>query len=218
MNRWRRWFRPRNQKLRRFKLYDLNGKLTCSWKNELWEQLLIEEYVESEDVVLEIGANIGRSSILINKILDNKKYHVCLEPVKDIFKVLLKNKRLHNCKFNAVCGTLSFDKLKIKSCDESSSISDQGEVTENFNLSELVNIINKDFTVIFADCEGCLPNILIEFPELFVNLKKVILETDRPDLCDYDSMYELLIKNGFVRKFNHRPFAWPISFEAWVKV
>ena len=96
-----------------FKLFTYNGpphkseNLIMNYDYEVQEQALLNKYLLPDDRVLELGGNIGTSSILIDKILNNKKQHVTVEPNLDIVKTLERNKDLNNCNFEIVPGIIS---------------------------------------------------------------------------------------------------------------
>ena len=52
------------------------------------------------DIVLEIGGNIGSTSLIIADKLSNSKNLVVIEPSKKATKQLRKNKKQHNHNFN----------------------------------------------------------------------------------------------------------------------
>ena len=73
MRRWRRWYKKSCEQLKKFKLYNLSNELIKNQSTELMEQLFLQQYVKPNDSVLQLGANIGTSCILVDKLLDDKK-------------------------------------------------------------------------------------------------------------------------------------------------
>ena len=74
---------------------------------ELPEQELLFRYIRGDAKVLEFGGNIGRSSIVISKLLDNPQDHVVLESDPKIAAQLEKNRRANGCGFVVVNAALS---------------------------------------------------------------------------------------------------------------
>jgi len=205
MRRWRRWYKKSLEELKKFKLYNLKGELLENLATERMEQLFLHEFVKPSDSVLQLGANIGTSCILVDKLLDNRKMNVCLEPIEEVFDVLVKNKEYNDCGFIPVLGLLSSEKnVKIQKHGkdlDSSFVSKDGELGVNtYTLSELESIINSKFSVLFMDCEGCFIQVLLDFPEILDDLRMVIVEKDRIHELDYSGCDEKLVGAGFKKK------------------
>ena len=73
---------------------------------------------------------------------------------------------------------------------------EKGKIVKNYDFKKLNTKYN--FTVLFADCEGCLEIFFDEFPESLKVFKKIIFEKDREEDCNYNKIIKLLKKNGFV--------------------
>nr|QFG74480.1 MAG: hypothetical protein [Megaviridae environmental sample] len=186
-----------------FSLYSYNGpphyshELIKSTSYETTEQALLLYYLEEADNVIELGANIGTSSILISKILKNsEKQHVAVEPNIDILKVLEKNKILNKSKFNIIPGIVSPKGdfylegdgwgghiVKYKT----------DRKVKTFDFYELDAEYN--FNVLFADCEGSLKQLLTDYPNIHKNLRLVIYERD--GVCNYSVVDSYFHNNKF---------------------
>ena len=57
---------------------------------EYTEQRLSCKYINENDIVLEIGGNMGRNALVISNILNNDKNLVTLEPNKEFADKLLE--------------------------------------------------------------------------------------------------------------------------------
>lgn len=205
MKRWRRWYKKSCEQLKRFKLYNLENELIENTSTELMEQLFLQQYIKPTDSVLQLGANIGTSCILVDKLLNDKKVNVCLEPIKEIYDVLVKNKEYNDCGFIPVLGLLSNEKSvkmnKHGSNLEGSFVSKDGELdVTSLTLSELESMVNSKFSVLFMDCEGCFIQVLNDFPEILKDLRMIIIEKDRLNELDYSECDEKLIVAGFKKK------------------
>jgi tRNA1(Val) A37 N6-methylase TrmN6 len=65
----------------------------------------IERLSKKSDIIVDVGANIGKYSILACKLNPNAKVFG-IEPEKENFEILEKNKKLNNCEnleFDANC-------------------------------------------------------------------------------------------------------------------
>ena len=86
----------------------INLKLNCgSLLDEIPEQLMVINYLKSDDKVLEIGSNIGRNTLVISSILNDSMNLVTLESDYNICKQLIENKNINNFKFNIENSALS---------------------------------------------------------------------------------------------------------------
>jgi hypothetical protein len=66
------------------------------------ERTLIKKYIKPHHLVLELGGNIGTTSCLINKIIDNKSSHVVSEIDQFFRTCLYKHKIINNCQFSII--------------------------------------------------------------------------------------------------------------------
>jgi FkbM family methyltransferase len=168
------------------------------------EQLLVAKYINSNDIVLELGARYGSVSCIINRILDNKLNQVSVEPDNTVWKALEKNKISNNCSFNIFKGIVSNKNYELKlngygsTVDINNSITNMASIrTQNISLEDLQNKFGIKFNVLVADCEGFLETFLNENPVLYTQLHKIIFECDRADICDYNKIKLNLIENNF---------------------
>ena len=86
--------------------------------------------------------------------------NVYLEPIKEVYDVLVKNKKYNECGFIYVLGLLSNEKsvkMNKHGKDLNGSFEEDGELeVTTYTLSELESMINSKFSVLFVDCEGVL--------------------------------------------------------------
>ena len=71
-----------------FNLHDVNENLITNKDYELDEQILLYKYLDKNDSVLQLGANIGTSCILVDKVTEGN--NICVEPnlgLIPIFKI-----------------------------------------------------------------------------------------------------------------------------------
>ena len=150
--------------------------------HEINEQHLIFEHLPRDSKVLEFGGNIGRSSIVINKLLNNPSQHVVLESDHDIAKILEKNRDSNNCKFKVVPAALSDYPLIqqgwLTKIHESSAVPDGWHRVRTVGYKELQNMHNITFDTLVVDCEGCLAGILQQNEDFLKSIKTIIIEHD----------------------------------------
>ncbi len=204
------------------KVADIHSKLHFtggSMKDEYPEQLLIAEYLSPAATVLEIGANIGRSTLIISSILEDSAKLVTLETDPKNAIVLEANKDSNNFKFNIFVGALSkkplvqqgwqskpYDVSPSSSSSLSSSSQKESEkegkkdgfIVENIiGFEELQQKYNLIFDTLVLDCEGAFYYILQDFPDMLANIKTIIMENDYHILKEKTFVDSVLTKNGF---------------------
>ena len=184
-----------------FNLYNTDHKLVKNKDYEFPEQEILFKYIRENDIVLQLGGNIGTSCILVDKLISEKQNNICVEPNKKIINTLIENKLINNCNFEIIEGIISNkckQKLKLAGDNsEASYVSDEGgEDINNIPLKDL----NKNFSVLFCDCEGCLCSFLDEYPYILKDLRLIIYEADYPNMCNYNNINAIIEKNGFVKK------------------
>jgi FkbM family methyltransferase len=173
------------------------------------EQLLVARYIDKNDIVLELGARYGSVSCIINKILVNKKNQVSVEPDTTVLAVLEKNKEINNCEFHIYKGIISSNKCynKLIMFGYGSTVDINNSLTadiyknsidiECISLEDLQKKFGLSFDTLVADCEGFLEVFLNENKILYTQLKKIIFECDRPDVCNYNNIKRDLIEHNF---------------------
>lgn len=171
--------------------------------NILWEpeeQHFLNKYLDKNDIVLQLGGNVGTSCIFVDKIVDQKDQQICVEPNLNIIKLLEENKTKNNSKFKIIDGVITnntnmylnnkgLDDIEFTTTDKSTDIK-----LKTYRLDSLGN-----FNVIFADCEGCLINFIKEYPEVLTKVNKIIYERDNKDYS-YDYIENLFRENNYIQK------------------
>jgi hypothetical protein len=184
--------------------YDENDRLVNHKNAEVTEQELSDKYINSSDVVLELGARYGTVSCLVNKKLNDKKLHYVVEPDSRVWNALEKNKTINSCEFNIMKGVIGEKKYKLQGGGYGTTVIESDESDESdiktFSLPEI------DFNTLIVDCEGCFENFYRENKEFVNGLDKIMYETDYPDKCDYNFIQNELLKAGFKIKENINNF------------
>jgi len=173
-------------------IFDENNKLINIETVENIEQELAKKYIKENDKVLELGARYGSVSIITNKIIKDKNSHYVVEPDKLVWDILYKNMINNNCSFNIIKGIIGNKKYKLvgNGYEKTSIEDDKGDI-------ELFKIPNVDFNTLIVDCEGYLEIFYNENKNFFNKLNKIILECDRPDICNYDYVLNELKNKNF---------------------
>lgn len=174
------------------KNYVLSGG---SFDDEIIEQKFCIKYLNPNNNILEIGANIGRVSIIISHILKNGNGKlVSLETNKNIYDTLLQNKKNNKIDFitfNKALSKQSISQILFGNNWNSYPTSElpNSKIWKTVKNKKLVNIetisfeeIQNETNIIFdtlvIDCEGAFYFILKEFPEILDNIKLIIIEND----------------------------------------
>ena len=151
-----------------------------SFSEEFPEQLLAVKYIRPSAVVLEIGGNIGRNSIVIASLLDNEENLVTLESDPESVGKLILNRNKNAMSFHIEPSALSKRKLIQKGWETipSEVVQDGYFPVSIISFDELKTKYNKNFDTLVADCEGALYYILKDEPKLLENIHTVIIEND----------------------------------------
>lgn len=195
-----------------------------SFSEEFPEQMMATTYLTGDEKVLEIGGNVGRNSLIIGYIL-NQKYNynfVTLECDDSISKQLIHNRNKNNLNFFIEPSALSKRKLIQKGWD--TMVSDEllpGYKTVNtITLDELYKKYNIEFDTLILDCEGAFYYILMDMPEILQNIKLIIMENDYKDLSHKQYVDSILKQNNFVVDYSESG-GWGACynnfFEVWIK-
>lgn len=166
-------------------LHELHEKVVdMDMSGELPEQELIFKHVRYNAKVLEFGGNIGRSSIVISKLLKNPQNHIVLESDPKIAKELIKNKINNNCGFIVINAALSETPIiqngwTSKNITHTFTPLPKGwKYVPTITYQELLQKYPIQFDTIVADCEGCLEPIFKSYPYILDNIHTIIIEND----------------------------------------
>jgi FkbM family methyltransferase len=160
-------------------------------------------YLTGNEKVLEIGGNIGRNSLIIGYILqqkNNNKNFVVLETDPMIAKQLTENRDLNDMKFNIENSALSKRKLIQKDWDtiESDVLLDGYTPVNIISWDELIKKYNINFDTLILDCEGAFYYILIDMPEVLNNINLIIMENDYHEIEQKNYVDSILKKMVFI--------------------
>jgi FkbM family methyltransferase len=214
---------------------DINNKIAQIHSNlkieygsilyELPEQKMVVRYLTGKEKVLEIGANIGRNSLVIASILgnDNQRNFVSLESDINIANQLTHNRELNNFNFHIESSALSNRKLIQKGWDTkpSETLEEGFTLVKTITLAELKNKYNIDFDTLVLDCEGAFYYILMDMPELLNNINLIIMENDYWEIDKKNYIDDILKQNNFYVDYVESGGWGPCYsnfFEVWKKM
>jgi FkbM family methyltransferase len=204
-----------------------------SWCEELPEQLMIARFVRPTAHVLELGANWGRSTLMIASILERQANLVTLECDHASVAKLNDNKRAGGFGFAVEASALSARPL-VQSGWNTRPLSDfsgggaalgaealrDWKVVPTITWAELTKKYAAvvPFDTLVADCEGALYHILRDAPEMLVDIRTVVMENDYGDIEHKRAVDAALTKAGLLRVYAERG-GWGVCeaffFEAW---
>ena len=170
-----------------------------SFNDEYPEQIMVVKFLKGHEKVLEIGANIGRNTLIIASILDNQQNLVTMESCPNIFKQLQHNKILNNMNFFTENSALSKKKLIQKDWDtiQSDVLLDGYQNVNTITYDQLQKKYNIRFDTLVLDCEGAFYYILQDMPEILEDIKLIIMENDYKYINHKNYIDDILIKSGF---------------------
>ena len=191
-----------------------------SFNQEYPEQIMAIKFLKGNEKVLEIGANIGRNTLVIASILDNQQNLVTMESCPNIFKQLEHNKNLNNMNFFTENSALSKKKLIQKDWDtiQSDVLLDGYQKVNTITYDQLQKKYNIRFDTLVLDCEGAFFYILQDMPEILDNIKMIIMENDYKYIKHKNYIDDILTKSGFKVVYSESGGWGPCTnnfFEVW---
>ncbi len=198
-------------------------------RDEYNEQMMVLNYLDSKAKVLEIGANIGRNTMMISSVLEDERNLVTLECDPYSVNSLRKNRFINKFRFNIEPSALSYRKLIQKGWDTiPSDILIPGyKWVSCITFEQLIEKYGIDFDTLVLDCEGAIYYILMDNPNILNKIKMIILESDYHTV-EHKRYVELLFeKNGLEKVYSegligyeHLPFPKECResfYEVWKK-
>ena len=146
--------------------------------DELPEQLFHTAFVKKGDRVLELGANIGRSTLVLAKQVSPAGAVYASESQQDIrqkLQTILSRNKVD--KIVKIFPAFSKKSLIAKSWNTKYWDSKK-QLPSGWKYVETAQIPRDKYNVLVADCEGCLLPMLEEFPDMLNSVNKIIIEND----------------------------------------
>ena len=217
------------------KLREIHSTLTMVHGNmsqEFPEQGMAMRFLTGDEKVLEIGANVGRNSLLIHSILAKKgnTNFVTLESDSHIASQLQENRDANHMNFKIEASALSKRKLIQRGWDTvvSDSVLPGYHSVQTITWDELCQKYKIAFDTLILDCEGAFYYILSDMPTVLDNIKLIIMENDYYTESHKTYIDTTLTERGFkrayvqcggweCRHYNKFPNTYMNFFEVWKK-
>ena len=177
-------------------------------------------YIKGSEKVLEIGANIGRNTLVIASLLNDSSNFLTLECDPQSYSKLVENKNLNGFHFHAENAALSARKLIQKEWDTipSETVLEGYTQVNTITLKTLKEKYPIDFDTLVLDCEGAFYYILMDYPEILTGINLIIMENDYYDICRKEYIDRKLKENGLVCDYSEKGGWGPCEnnfFEVW---
>jgi len=190
-----------------------------SLDEEYPEQIMAATYLTGGEKVLEIGANIGRNSLVIASMLTESRNMVALECDEGIHSQLVRNKEINGLHFFTENSALSNKKL-IQRWETmvSDVLLDGYKWVNTITLEHLREKYNVDFDTLILDCEGAFYYILMDMPEILNGINLIIMENDYWDITHKEYIDSVLKDRGFYVDYTRAGGWGPCEknfFEVW---
>ena len=188
-----------------FQLEDINGNTIENTSYEVSEQMNLQDVLRDGDAVLQLGGNIGTSCVFASKHKTLSK-NVCVEPNSTVLNTLNKNTQgLGIDVFHGIIAN-NCDNMTLQGAGTDAGNNDWGAFVSTDGSGQPISCapltsVSPDigFDVLFADCEGCLPDFIETYKEEIntkhPNLRSVIYERDGQ--VDYSGVDSWLRENNF---------------------
>ena len=183
-------------------LTKLHERLTLkygSFEEEFPEQEMAIQFIMGHERVLEIGANIGRNSLIIASLLENKGGKlVSLEVNEEIADKLIENRNINNFDFAVEPFALSEKPLLRKGWSTIVSYEPRKYYKDVKTISwkDLCNKYPDGFDTLVIDCEGALYQILVDTPSIMDTINMVIIENDFIKKENKEYVHNIFKQNG----------------------
>ena len=183
-----------------FRFYNEKDEiLDHKWIEQI-EQSVVDQIINENCVVLELGARYGMVSCKINRKLKDPTKQVSVEPDPLVWNALEKNRDINKCNFYILKGAVSRVPLTFFNHDLPYASFTTKADTEDVNrltLDDLEKLCNLKFNTLVADCEGFLGQFFEENPHMYEQLQLIFFEKDGIHICNYDIIIDNLIKYKF---------------------
>jgi FkbM family methyltransferase len=196
-----------------------------SLRDEYPEQLMAVRYIKPDARILELGANIGRNSCVIGKLLKDSSKLVSFECSNAIATQLYDNRDMNGMKFHIETAALSKQRLiqqgwNTKPHPVGQHLPAGWTEVPTVSWDAVKDKYPEPFDTLVADCEGALYYILQEEPTLLDTFHTIIMENDYWDLNHKESVDTALRAAGFHVDYTEAGGWGPCQsrfFEVWQK-
>jgi FkbM family methyltransferase len=207
------------------RLEQIQNSLTLRYgefKDEYPEQIMSLIYLKGDEKVLEIGANIGRNSLIISRLLKDSSNLLSIESDSQSFEKLNDNKIINKLDFNIENCAISKRQLIQKDWNTviSNTVPDGWTRVKTLTYQQIVDKWKIQFDTLVIDCEGAFYYMLMDEPEIMKGINLVIMENDYQTFLHKEYIEKVFKANGFYLDYS-RSGGWGpcISsfYEVWKK-
>jgi FkbM family methyltransferase len=195
-----------------------------NWNDEYPEQVMACMYLTGDEKVLEIGGNIGRNTLVISALLQNKHNLLTFESDESIALKLQDNRDNNKLPFHIESRALSKRKLIQRGWETYVSDVVKAGFTEvkTITLDEIKQKYSIPFDTLVIDCEGAFYYILIDMPEILDNIQLIIMENDYADKLQKAYVDAILTEKNFFVHYREKGGLDTVPchhnfFEVWIK-
>lgn len=209
------------------KLLNIHNQLIINHGNkydEYPEQLMSVMYINPDDVVLEIGGNIGRNSCVISKILKDSNNLLVIESDPISVTKLEENKLINSLNFKIEGSAISKIPLIqngwITTPFINDNIPENCKIINTITWNNLKQKYNMKFNVLVLDCEGAIYYILKNEPEILNDIETIIIENDFIDITHkvfVDNVFKSYNFKTVYRKSGGFQPCYNCFYEVWKK-
>jgi len=194
-----------------------------SLQDEIVEQYMAVSYITPEDVVLELGGNIGRNALVISNILRDDRNLLTLECHPKHADELKHNRDINRASFRIEPSALSSQRL-VQNRWDTKPLSEGDPVLDGwFEIPTIswpalqTKYSDLNFNVLVADCEGALFHILQKEPTFLNNIKTIIFENDGNDMGARDAMPVMFAAHNFQMVYSANLRTCKNYWSVWTK-
>ena len=194
-------------------------------EDEYPEQVLATEFLTGNETILELGANIGRNTLVMDYLTNKKGKIVTLESDEKTSYELEHNRRINKASFyieNAALSTTPLYQKEGEWITKKSDIPLDGYKLVNTTTFDKIEAkYSMKFDTLVVDCEGSMYYILQEMPEMLTNIKLIIIENDFNEIEHkqfVDSKFrEYGLSPIYFEKGGWGP-CFPFFYEVWKRI
>lgn len=169
------------------------------------ERQKVENYIQPEDSIVELGGGIGVIACTANRILSDKTRHVVVEPNPETLPFLYRNRRLNRAEFLVINSVISPKKivtLTVSNMLTESRVGESGQTCRiaGVTLGELDEKFGP-FNVLVMDIEGAEKFVVETNADTVSKFRLIILEL-HPSIIgedECDKIRDKFVEIGFER-------------------
>lgn len=208
------------------RLEDMHSQLKLfygSFVEEYPEQLMAAMFIRPDDIVLEIGANIGRNSCIIAGILgENACNLVAVESDPHSALRLAENRDLNNLKFQIEPSAISNIPLKqngwvTHKLQPDEILSGSWIKVNTISWPDLKTKYQLEFSCLVLDCEGAFYYILMENMDILDGVRLIIIENDFADSTHQSAVLDIFASRGYKLVYNRGHNVRHDFYQVWSK-